>query len=177
MSEMLPIRIDPFRLVEQKRSLKGRVSVSSMPRLMVMLSGKGQEDCSVELEFGKGQRSNAPEIRLRVEAEIDLACQRCLGDLHFTVNTESELVLIQHEAQAEQYEGLDTLLVEEDQPLTISELVEDELLLSLPMVPMHDNEADCEQHIEPEFTVQDTEIEAEPKQNPFSVLKTLKDGD
>jgi uncharacterized protein len=62
--------------------------------------------------------------------------------------------------------------VVDETPLQLNEVIEDELLLALPQIPMHD-EADCHASglLKQNSSAED---EAEQKANPFSVLAKLK---
>ena len=66
---------------------------------------------------------------------------------------------------------LDSLLLLPDEPMVIAEIIEDELLLCLPMHAMHP-EGECQ--IETQFGADESEEIPEKAFNPFDVLKDLK---
>lgn len=86
-----------------------------------------------------------PRLHCKVQAEVEMHCQRCLKPVGVTVDSDRLLYLAASEAEADR---LETVLADEDielmvtgQTLDLAGVVEDEVLLSLPIVPMHD---DCE---------------------------------
>lgn len=97
-------------------------------------------------------------------------CQRCLQEMPVKVDSDFSLVVVQGLDEAELLdEELDPLMVEE-KGTSLLDLVEDELLLALPVVPLH---ASCNG-----MQFDDEPIIAEePKENPFAALKALKESD
>lgn len=85
-----------------------------------------------------------PQLHCRVKAEVEMQCQRCLKPVSVAVDSDRLLYLAASEADADR---LEAALADEDievivagQNLDLAGVVEDEVLLSLPIVPMH---ADC----------------------------------
>jgi len=133
MSGQLPVQIDPIRLADDGVRLYGLLSGSGMSRLQdLVLPNSQAEQVAVDLHFertGQGVRRLYGTIRTQVE----MACKRCLQPLKIEVAAQSQFVLLQPgEAEPEDCE---TLVVEA--PLYLAELVEDELLLAMPMSPGH----------------------------------------
>jgi len=105
----------------------------------------------------------------RVRASLRLECQRCLGRVAFPVDIGFRLAVVATLAQAESLpDGLDPLLLADGEPLRLADMVEDELLLALPQVPMHEP-GDCVGPLWKEDALPPTEAA-----HPFSVLKALK---
>lgn len=121
--------------------------------------------------FRDNQRRAA--VSGHVEAEVALCCQRCLGTAILPIRQDFELVLVRSLVEAEQLpEEADPLLAPADEPLVVSDLLEDELLLALPLVPKHPEQ--CVRV--PELNEPDeAEASNDERPNPFAVLKTLKD--
>lgn len=85
-----------------------------------------------------------PQLHCTVKADVEMYCQRCLKPVSVTVDSDRLLYLAASEADADR---LETALADEDidvivagQNLDLAGVVEDEVLLALPIVPMH---ADC----------------------------------
>ena len=91
------------------------------------------------LEGFRGKRGE-PLLRLTVSGCIPLACQRCLDAIDFALDVDRLLEVIPVNADVSQDEleddSRDFLPVEKE--LDVAELVEDEILLSLPVAPRHD---------------------------------------
>ncbi len=173
MSERLPERVNPFLLAERGRVLEGVLPLNRLPRLAEVLAADVAEQARVRLAFMRG-RSGIAVLDGEVSAELALTCQRCLEPMAYPVESRINLALVESDAEAARLqEGYDTLLVE-DETLSIPELIEDELLLALPLVPMHDATQACSPRALHEFEPKDAEQAAEGKENPFAILKNLK---
>jgi len=173
----LPVEVNPFRLVEQKKRLIGIVPLLNMKRL-AEIALDGSEGFTVDLNFGRSS-SNLPMVTGRVQGKVVLACQRCLEPLPFVVDSQIQVALtaFQSDERPEQ-EGYETCLVE-DERLFILDFVEDEILLALPLVARHEQCEPVRPLIEalppatPEPEVPQVES-GKVKQNPFAVLKDWK---
>lgn len=105
---------------------------------------------------------------LRVAGVLNLRCQRCLGSLPFPVAIERRLLLVPPGAPWPEDELEDPSVddgsdaIEADRELAVLALVEEEVLLALPIAPRHES---CEP---PRAVVK----EQEP--SPFAVLAKLK---
>ncbi len=171
MVQRISDRVNPWRLAEQGETVNGQYALDSFPRLASVLDC-AQGGVSFELRFRR-DRQKRVLLETSVEATLVLQCQRCLGSMEHAVETEGTLALVQGLMEAEQLPGeLDPLLLQENELLLIHELIEDELLLSIPASPRHDE--DCGS---PGFTVSASANELKPpKDNPFAMLASLKTG-
>lgn len=172
MSIGLPAQIDPLRLAEQGTRLEGELPLMGMDRLLAGQKTDGL--ASINLVFESEGRGKV-EMHGRIEASIPVICQRCMEPMELKVVTDVDARYAGPETAVSDEERLDTTIV--DKPLQLRALVEDELLLGLPMVPMHQPEAcPASQFIgqQPQ-TVEPGETE-EQRENPFAVLAKLKTG-
>ncbi len=116
-------------------------------------------------------------IKGKISTVLEMPCQRCLKAETVPFETNLEVVLVASDAQASQLqEGYDTWLVEE-QRLFLQDFIEDEILLALPLVIMHEKCEAVKELIEVTTETDDSshqECEAQEKANPFAVLKDLK---
>ncbi len=157
-------------MVSARRSFAGTLPVASMPRLCGMLAGDAGE-VAYELEFGRDDLGMA-YLDVRADAPLTVTCQRSLEPFVLPVSVSSRLGLIRSEREES---GLspesEPLLVEEDGKLAMADVIEDELLLALPLVPVNPDSA-----LPEEFTRPPSESEAgdEHTENPFAVLRELK---
>jgi len=110
-------------------------------------------------------------LHLRANARLALVCQRCLGPVEATIESQRSFLFVAGEDAAAQLDA-DT---EDDvlaltRSLDLRELVEDELLLALPLVPRHEL---CP---EPLPVPDDAPEAADERPNPFAALAALKRG-
>ncbi len=82
-------------------------------------------------------------LHVSINGAVGLTCQRCLGSMPYTVEVERTLYLARNEAELERLDALpDSDAIQAGERLSLVELVEDEVLLSLPLAPMH-AEGEC----------------------------------
>ncbi len=110
-------------------------------------------------------------LHLTAEASVPLTCQRCMTTVATPLEVDQWYRFVESEdiAMAEDDEAEEDLLVMTPQ-FDLMALLEDELLMALPLVPMHET---CP--VTPLFRVGDPAVDAaEAKPNPFAVLGQLK---
>lgn len=175
MLNRLPVDVNPFRLVEQKKCLTGLMPFQQMPRLAeVALAETG--DFAVELEFTRSI-SGLPIIQGHVRGTAMLECQRCMQAVEFPIDCPIQVALttFQSDERPEQ-EGFEAWLVEDDR-LFLQDFVEDEILLALPLVARHEQCEPVRELIEAlpseiaATQVSQAEDAPEGRKNPFAVLK------
>jgi len=171
MSADVPEVLDAWRMVAARRGFEGRLPLSSMHRLRDALADDEGEapagEVHFRLEFDR-DALQVPYVELRIDARLPLQCQRTLQRFLFPVSVVQRLGLIRDEAdEAALPPGYEALLVAADGELRPAELVEDELILAVPVVPISpDSES-----VERDWPVQADE---ETRANPFSALAALK---
>lgn len=158
-------------MVSARRSFEGTLPIATMSRLSGMLASTDGE-LHFELDFGRdGLGTNYVDVR--AQASLSLVCQRTLEPFVLPVVVDTRLGLIKLERdEAGLPPDYEPLLVPEDGRLTPADVIEDELLLALPLVP-----------INPDSSLSDEVTGHEPEQdstgegrseNPFAVLRELK---
>ena len=154
-------------MVAARRQFEGVLPLSAMHRLRGSLVD-AEGDCRFSLSFDRDPVLNTPYVELTVEAALPLECQRTLRRFLFPVKTVQRLGLIrdvdEESALPPEYEPL---LVPADGLLHPADLVEDELVLAVPVVALSpDSDA-----VEREWTAPQQETAAV---SPFAVLAALK---
>jgi uncharacterized protein len=168
MSAEVPEVLDAWRMVAARRGFEGRVPLSSMTRLReALVDAEGEVVYSLEFDRDALQ---VPYVELRIEAQLPLQCQRSLERFLLPVQVVQRLGLLREDGEADEAvlpEGYEALAVPADGELRPAELVEDELILAVPVVAVKPGS----ESVERDWPVQpDDEIRA----NPFSVLAGLK---
>lgn len=133
------IEVDPRRFCKDSQSWETRSEVSAFPRLAHEFT-QGELFCRVD---GRADTFGSLSLRLTIRGEVGLTCQRCLGSMQHAVLVERTLYLARNETELERLDAMpdsDAILVGET--LDLLDLVEDEVLLSLPLVAMH-AEGEC----------------------------------
>ncbi|MCL2871853.1 MAG: DUF177 domain-containing protein [Betaproteobacteria bacterium] len=138
-------RIDVFRFIEAGDVCSGEAPIARLTRLLDRLpeSMNPAEAGALAWRLRGLHEAGRPALEVTVEGTFPLVCQRCLRLLKWPVaqrtvvlvaRSPEALVALDDEAEQEVILGSKTL--------DVLELIEDELLLSLPFAPMH--EPDCE---------------------------------
>lgn len=133
--------IDGFEFATAGATQEGKLPLAGFPRLKDQLvSDVG--DVTYALRGVRDARGR-PSLQLEVHGELQLRCQRCLGALPHGVDTGQLLVLARSQEEIDaQPAGVDEPdRVVAGKEMSVRDLVEDELILSLPYAPRHD---DCE---------------------------------
>ncbi len=175
------VAVDPYLQARRARHMQGSIAIAKFERLVGTLYPKSvppvlstllqtDGEVEVEVEFSRGVRGQ-PQLRLTVRATLLTQCQRCLGEVSYPVESEKTMLVLRDEAALEnvlkEFGGeFEPVLVKEEK-LLLMPIIEDELLLSLPLIFKHD---DCQMAVR---SVDDKE-ELEERINPFTVLSQLK---
>ena len=129
-----PAAIDGLAFARNAAVLEGRLGLESLPRL-------GQSGCSaLVLDFvltGEINQRGKPGLKLAVDGSVRLQCQRCLGSLDLPLQVEAQLEFALNEAEIMAADDDIERLVA-GREMSVAALVEDEVLLVLPMVPKHE---------------------------------------
>ena len=134
MSRHFPDLLDPQRFADLGKHFAGRVPLAAFSRLAPLLVDSAGE---ATFELGFQREGRRAVIRGRVQAELQLECQRCRGSMAFVAVSDICLAVVEELDEMQRLpEHYDPLLLEAP-TLKLVELLEDELLLSLPQVPMH----------------------------------------
>ena len=175
MSDRFTDSIEPLALATQGRLIEGKVALKELKRLLPLLrSSSGEVEFSLNFETDE---AGIPRIRGKVQTMLSLQCQRCMEDMEFPVSSKVRLGIVPSREAAEHLPDNYEPLVCDDET-TIVSVLEDELILALPIVAMHKVE-DCPQG--DAFSIQKDELEegemnngSTDRENPFAVLEQLK---
>ena len=129
-----PAAIDGLAFARDAAVLEGRLGMESLPRL-------AESGCSgSRLDFvltGEINERGKPGLRLAVDGSVRLQCQRCLEYLELPLQLEVQLEFASSEAEMLAADD-DIERVVAGREMNVTTLVEDEVLLALPMVPKHE---------------------------------------
>lgn len=127
--------VDSLEFARTAQTLRGSLPVAEFARLQDDLwDGSGLVE--FVLHGGKDVRQR-PSLRLQVEGELQLRCQRCLGPLRFHLKLDRTLLVVPAADEADEDSEEDCESIEPDPRLDVAGLVEDEVILSIPFSPRH----------------------------------------
>jgi len=158
--------INSLEFAEKSLQIHGRITPFDLGRLADTLHDRDGE-LRYTLNGGIDQQGK-PQLELQVQGKLNLVCQRCLGAVEWPLDVITWFVLVASEdmmpAPEDEQDEVDTLVA--DPHLCVESLVEDEVLLGLPLAPTHEVE-DCAVNLS---------VAHEQKESPFKLLQGLKLG-
>ena len=169
MSQALPDTVDAWRMVQARRHFSGVLPLSALPRLAADLANS-DGDVRFDLEFGTDEFGTA-FVHVRADTALPLVCQRTLDTFDHPAHVDARLGLItREEDEAGLPPGYEPLLLGGDGNLHPADVVEDELILALPLIPVKPGS----EHVEGSWGGDAAEHEQPARPNPFAALKKMK---
>jgi uncharacterized protein len=176
MRPELPETIDPMRLAKTGKEFSGNYDLHQFSRVTMSMDGGLQnklssQQVSFRLEFCQVEFSGDNDNRLfsivgSVETSLPQVCQRCMQPMQQQVNGLINMAIVSNEEEAEHLPAEFEAYIDTGVPVKLQDFIEDELLLMMPLVPLHE-EQEC-----PAAGVFKHKQAA--KENPFAELKNLK---
>jgi len=159
--------INALKFSHAADSLSGSILPENFARLRDFLA---DNTGSIDYELsGDVDKHGRLVLRVVIRGMINLYCQRCLDKMPHPLNLESELILARNNDELAHYDEdgfVDAILASEE--LDAFALIEDEIILGLPLSPRHPDMA-CLQTGKPHEAQNQT-----GKTHPFAALKSLK---
>ncbi|HEY4582796.1 MAG TPA: YceD family protein [Lysobacter sp.] len=166
--QSVPGTLDIWRQVTARRGLEGRVPLASLKRLSSLLADP-EGDVTFSLDFDRDKLGVA-YVEIRAEARLPLVCQRTLERFFLPVRIDQRMGLIRDEAEESALPpGYEALLVDESGEMGTLDIVEDELILAVPVVPVMPGT----DTVDAEWGAGEAP-EAAERPNPFAALAALK---
>ncbi|XPF95346.1 23S rRNA accumulation protein YceD [Colwellia sp. RE-S-Sl-9] len=165
----LPITIDPFKSAQRRLECEGVFKLSGMNRLLAVCESSSEQ---VKAKFS----FNVDERGLNVlsgagSALVKLTCQRCTEAFEYELKADFVFSPVKNQdAIAELPSYYDAIELDENGEVNLLELLEEEFLISIPLIPRHEPK-DCSAPADSVWGELPEELE---KPNPFDVLKQLK---
>ena len=173
MSDRLRHSYHAQKEVARSGCFEGEIELADMVRLAELLPAKvakaDPRAIRLKFEFDLNEL-DVPTIRGQLNTSLALQCQRCLQAMEMPVIIDFRL-LIDASDEMVQESSLDTLYSDNGY-IDIVALAEDEIMLELPLIALHEKES-CHKY----WQASESEPEEAGRENPFSVLQQLKTTD
>jgi len=174
--EFAPERLDVARFAQAAATLESADPVENFERLAAELAAPAT-DALVRWKAVGEERPGAdgkaePWLHLEAETTVPLTCQRCLSPVATPLVVDRWFRFVADEATAEaedEESEEDVLALSRD--FDLPALIEDELLMEIPVTPVHDV---CPTPVKLSSSDEDFQAAEEAKPNPFAVLGTLR---
>lgn len=177
MSEsQVPAYVDTRKIFLQQGTISGHISLDRLARFQEFLAD-GNGSIQVELGFHIDE-SGQQLITGNLQAKLQVICQRCLEPIAIELADDIRLVLLRDETDAEELDSKLDPWICPDYKLDIASLVEEQLMLCLPIVSYH-QAGDCPRQLNLEAFADDalSQTRITLEESPFSILKSLKEND
>lgn len=153
--------INNLEFAKKKQKLADSFAVSDLTRLAEVLAphDKNIRPATIHFELtGVCKQFSQPGLHLRIKTELPVICQRCLDEMLISLDLSFDYLISDSTIDAlDDNDEMDWL--EADYEMNLQELIEDELLLAMPLAPVH--EENCNK----------SSMQSGEKPNPFAVLK------
>jgi len=160
--------IDSLDFARNGQKISGEVQLAQLPRLLDMLESRnGIISYTVH---GVVDKQGCRALDISITGSCQLRCQRCLNGMDYAIRLDTRL-LLRVQASLDALDDNGAVIEEEfdsilaDVHLDVLDMLEDEILLSLPIAPKH-KFGDCQ--------ATDGEDAWEEERHPFAVLAKLK---
>lgn len=162
-----PVELDVAAFAKQASELSGEWPLQDLQRLAATVLPEAHKSVSWHLRGElRAARGDASQVWLHVTArtEVTMECQRCLKPVEIPVSIERAVMFVHGESTAAELdlESEDDILAL-NRALDARNLIEDELLLALPLVPRHEA---CPQPLQAPSESAAAETDRQP--NPFA---------
>ena len=166
----IPITLHPGKAAQHRLSYDGIVPLEKLTRLRGVVQEEVGE-IAVKIQC-KNDEQGLVVISGNLSTHVTVTCQRCNDDLGLDLDQDFMYSPVGLDAESDDLpEVYDEVALDENGEINVFELIEDELILAVPLVPTH-NEASCNYSSKPaSFGVLKAE---DDKPNPFDILKQLK---
>ncbi len=158
---MKPTVINNLEIAKKQESLTGKITAKGCDRLIEGIDRTKQDDLDINYQLsGHASTFHLPSLHLTVSASLPLVCQRCLEAMQLDVTLSFDYVISEEEPAS--FDGDDDVdWIEASREMNLNELIEDELLIAIPLAPTHDH------------ACKPLKLESGEKHNPFAALKDL----
>jgi uncharacterized protein len=171
----IPISIEPAKAALKRMTYDGIIVRGELTRLAEVADVlddhvEAKVECSIDAQ-------QLVVIHGSAKARLEVACQRCGNGIEQEVSAEFTYTPVLNAAEESDEpipEAYDEIELDEYGSCNLIQLVEDELILALPIVAMHETSECTVSEDDMTFGELAPEATEESKSNPFDVLKQLK---
>jgi uncharacterized protein len=169
MSAARSDQVNAIELAGRSATLERELGLKQFPRLV---EAGALDGTSVRAALAFGRFEGRATISLQVKGSVLLTCQRCMRPCECRIDDVARLVVVADgdDPVPDGYEAA----VGDAERLSLSELIEEQVLLGMPLVPMHEDQAGCGGAAAASTAVEVVST-AEKKQRPFENLREMLD--
>ena len=173
-TDPFPEQIDTVKLFARSGTINAVLPVARLQRLterLASLQGQATADIAVELRFGTDDEGRLL-VTGTLDVAVELACRRCLEPLREPLHCALRVLVVDSEAELQALPDEHDAVVAADGDMDLLGLIEDELLLSLPLVPKHPDQA-CNEALNA-LHADSADSQEQARAKPFAALAQWK---
>lgn len=172
MLKKLPNIIDPIHAVQHDKLFVARVNQGLFPRLVDATESQ-ENDIDVSIQFFYDRVLKFPAFEMQLSGTLVLQCQRSLKTFDYPFQTKVKGIFVESMALVEDVPEEVEVYELSSETICLMELVEDELLLTIPLAPVDET---TEMYIHsvgtlPKLAEDNNKLET--RTNPFAALQGL----
>jgi uncharacterized protein len=164
MKQGIPEIIKLFKFASRSFTFSQSYKVKDFPRISQLASNQ-ESLVEVKLSFNL-EEARIPCIKGEVKLDLALDCQRCLNEVKIHLAPKFQLAFLHNEEQGELLDSRFETILNADEEFSTIEFITDEVLIAIPMTPMHEHECASYQDTQP--------INPQKRESPFAILEQLK---
>ncbi|AYQ56935.1 hypothetical protein MS2017_1238 [Bathymodiolus thermophilus thioautotrophic gill symbiont] len=164
MKQGIPEQIKLFKFATKALIFSQVYQVRDFPRISALASNQDAA-VNVALNFSL-EEGRIPCVKGEIKLDLALTCQRCLDEVSVHLEPKFQLAFLKNEQQGEALSANFETILNTDEEFSTIEFITDEVLISVPMTPMHKHECASYQDTQP--------INKQKRENPFAILQQLK---
>lgn len=168
----MPVEIDPVKSAQKRSDYDGFYPLGNLKRLSdAIVTDQGQVDVSLRCAYDE---QGLPVMLITAEADVEVTCQRCAEAMPLSLALSATFTAKTARLDVDLVpSGYGLVEVNEYGQVDLRALIEDELLLAIPLVPKHAVEECAIKQQDMSWGQLDPAASEKPA-NPFDVLKSLK---
>lgn len=170
----IPVTLNPARAAQRQLTYEGLLPGKVMKRV----NGASAGDCTdldVSVECGVDVQGIV-YLKGKAVTELTLICQRCMEEVKIPIAVDFAFSPVTDDSQIDELpDAYEPVELDENGEVQLQQLIEDEILIAFPIVPMHDDEhCNLASRDVTVGKIAAAESADERPKNPFAVLETLK---
>lgn len=136
---LLPKHLNVTRLAKQSSDISGQVQIAALPHAagLLHLEADSEELAAVRFNFDIDRRGLVV-VSGEIKAKLALTCQRCLGIVNYFCHSTFQLSPVAVNKSTELPEGYEPILLD-DGIMDVYAVLEEEIMLSIPQIAMHED--------------------------------------
>lgn len=170
----LPVYVDARKVFVNETSVQGTIEVEKLERVAACtVDREGQIRAHFTFSLDRAGRRR---IKGLAQSRLMLTCQRCLEPVAADLREEIDLVLVEDEESAQRLDKEFEPWVSEDYRIILADLLDEQLLLGMPIVVYHKH-GPCSEKTRYQIEGQDAEAKTQDptrQNNPFAILADFK---